>query len=158
MLSELQTNVCVVNHLSGTRAEKRGERKRRVWERWSTKERHREETVRDGRGLVGGWWRCSRPARSLFMDLNQPWDWSRIPNTDTSPYLLLVGSPHLSIPALLISTEQVSKATLQEVRGQVWCRAGRVCVWTCVHLDEWHEIIRYQSDTTSGVRDRAREC
>lgn len=51
MLSELQTNVCVVNHLSGTRAEKRREKENR---QSGMKEmecaRHREETVRDERG------------------------------------------------------------------------------------------------------------
>lgn len=52
MLSELQTNVCVVNHLSGTRAEKRRREKENRQSGMKEMEcaRHREETVRDERG------------------------------------------------------------------------------------------------------------
>lgn len=52
MLSELQTNVCIVNHLFGTRAEKR--RRTKENRQSGVKEvecaRHRGETVRDERG------------------------------------------------------------------------------------------------------------
>ena len=48
MLSELQTNVCVPNHLSGTRAEQRTDRRD---ERGGVSKK-RQETVRDGDGGV----------------------------------------------------------------------------------------------------------
>lgn len=104
-------------------------------------------------GGGGAGWR-SWPTLSVFMEINHPWDGPRIRNMDISPPPPLT---EFFLPSLLISMEQVSTATLQEVRGQVWCRVGWLGIWMWVHLDEWPDIIRYQSYTTSGVKDRGRE-
>lgn len=93
----------------------------------------------------------------LIVNFNQAWARPGIQNTKT-PH----SSPHthththrLLFPTLLISTEQVSTATQQRVRGQMGCRVGWTGVWMWVHLDEWPDIIRHQSYTTSGMRNKA---
>lgn len=130
MLSELQTNVCCLDHLSGTRAEKRmreeeGRKRNKelVEKRWSTREKRQIRESEGGGVCVCVWWGEMFTASSLSIHGALPAVRSarntkhRYPSLHPHPPPHGLSPPLRPLTALLISTEQVSKATHQEVRG-----------------------------------------
>lgn len=110
LLSELQTNVCFPNHLSGTRAQKENRPRRRSEARKDTEKR--QWGMREGGLTLYSWSLTSHEIGPEYQTQKPP----------LPPLLLLLVmvSPLLSIPALLISMELVSTTTPEEVGGQVW--------------------------------------